>query len=170
MLVDVLSSFGQVSTKGLDEWDSLSIRNKFELERYEAILQNRLSHTDTFKSKNSIAVTYFSHNKAKLQKVEKTLDSNNCTIGIFRQFYNELGLVVYAFDYKKCCPEENQSDEKCFERVTFYERFEYDDKNRVIVHVFHVTTPMTYKETFKYDEDGTRRVTLVKISEPNFWK
>src|SRR5258706_13561378 len=95
LLAGFLSSFGQVSTKGFDEWDSLFIRNKIELERYENTLQKEMRYTDTFKTKRSITITYFSGNKTRLQKVEKTLDSNNCLIGIFHQYYNKLGLVVY---------------------------------------------------------------------------
>jgi hypothetical protein len=169
-LFELLSSFGQVSTKGHDEWDSLFIRNKIAIQRYENILRKELRYTDTSRTKGSITITYFSGNKMKLQRVEQTFDSNNCAMGIFHQYYNDLGLVVYAIGYKKCCPEENQNDEKCFERVTDYARFEYDDKNRIAVHVFHLTAPLTYKETCKYDADGTKQVNRVKIPGSKFWE
>ena len=165
-----LICLAQKVTRQSDNWDSLQIRTIEQLKKYEIILGKELYSIDTIKTKGQTVITYFAANKRILQKVSNSLDSNNCIRGIFSEYYNEVGLVAFRRGYKKCCPGEDTDDYKCFERITDYDRFEYDLQNRVIVRVFHVTTPMTYKETFTYEQDGTKQVTRIKITETSFWE
>lgn len=170
-LAQVTIGFGQTTTKRPDEWDSLFNRNRIEILRYKNILAKELRSTDTTKTLSTISITYFSKDSVKLEKIENMLDSNSRIRGILHTYYNELGLAAYIIGYKKCCPDEIRDNETCFERVTDYERFEYENNTRrILVHVFHVTTPGTYKETFSYDADGTKHVNRFKISETKFWQ
>lgn len=164
-----LSIFGQGSKGQYGPWDILFARNENEIKRYEDVLQKQLHHIDTVQTKNSIVITYFSANKKQLQKVENILDSNKCIVGILREYYNAAGLLEYRTAGNKCCPQANQ-DEECFERVSEYERLGYDDLGRVVVRVWHVSTPGTYKETYTYAQDGTRQTKREKISETSFWE
>ncbi|MEO5890397.1 MAG: hypothetical protein ABIQ31_09100 [Ferruginibacter sp.] len=161
----------QKSTREFNAWDTLRMRTAMELKQYNIIVQQEQCSTDTTRKNNYIIITYFDANKNKLQQISNYLDSNGCVSGITSEYYNAAALVKFRNGNKKCCPEKEMEDDyKCFEYMAGYERFEYDMQNRIIVHVSHVTTPMTYKEIFTYSQDGKQQAIRNHIDETSFWK
>lgn len=163
------NSYGQESTKKMNAWDSLRIRTLAEVQKHDEVLRKELSYTDTLRLKDEIIITYFSSDKRKLRKVSNNLDIDGCVRGILYEYFNINDLIEFQTGYKKCCPQDTVGGYKCFERVTDYSRFEYDDKGRVVVHVFHVTTPGTYRETITYSQEGNKEIKRQKIIETMFW-
>lgn len=162
--------FAQSSSRTMNAWDSLRLRTTEEIKLFEDIARVKRVHIDTLEMKGSTAIAYFDSNKQMLKKITNLFNLENCLVAIESEYYNSKGLLAFRQDYKKCCPGETTEDYKCFEKTIFYERFEYDDKNRMIIHVYHVTTPGTYKETFTYALDGSHKIQRATIEETKFWE
>ena len=162
-------SFGQESTKEMNAWDSLRIRTSVEVKQHDEILRKELSFTDTLKLEDEIIINYYSADKRKLRKVSNNLDIDGCVRGILCEYLNLNELIEFRTTYKKCCPQDTVGGYKCFERLTYYARFEYDDKGRVVVHVFNAGMYLTYRETITYSQDGNKEIKREKIKETEFW-
>jgi hypothetical protein len=163
-------ALAQNTGKAMNRWDSLHLRTTEEIKRFEAIVREKAVYIDTLRKEGAVLITFTDVNRMKLKVIAQLFNSENCLVAIHSEYYNLKGLPAFCNEFKKCCPEEMTDEYKCFERTTFYERFEYDEMNRLSLHVFHVTTPGTYKERFIYGFDGVVRIERVKIEETRFWE
>jgi DNA mismatch repair ATPase MutS len=170
MLLGQFVGYGQPTNRQLDEWDTLRIKTRAEVKNYDAAFQNALHFSDTSKRKNTVVINYYSADKKKLRTVSNHFDTTGCLTGTFTEYYNTNGLIAYQEDYKKCCNRKLADDERCFEYVVEYARYQYDETGRLVAHVYHLSTPMTIKETYTYSADGTKQVKREQIREPEFWK
>ncbi len=163
------AGYSQHTNRQLDGWDTLRMRTSSEIKKYDAALQKASSFTDTAKDKETIVMTYYASNKKKLRTVSNHFDTTGWLCGIFTEYYNKEGFIEYQENYKKCCDRKIADDERCFEYVVEYARYQYDKEGRLIARVYHLSTPMTIRETYTYTADGTKQVKRDHIREPQFW-
>ncbi len=164
-----LNAVSQKSQIPLDEWDTLRLKTYAELHHYDEILQKERSFSDTIITTDAVVVTYYTSVKKKLRVVVNHFDANKCLSRIVTEYFNNEGQLEYESIYKKCCEPKPKEDERCFEFVMDYGRYSYDSEGRVILHVYHLSTPMTIKEIYTYSSNGSKEVKREKIREPQFW-
>lgn len=171
-------TFGQSAKHkpDLTSWDSLHLRHEQTLNFYNNYIDSRLFKSDTLIRKDSIIISNFSKEALVLQRIIRSHrnvsygdDSIKCVEDVREEFYNSKGLIAYVRNYHQPCFIEFDSKNEDMFFTYYYERFEYDEHDNLIVRVFNISTPITVKETY-LNENGEWTKKRQKINETEFWK
>jgi len=144
--------------------------NKFN--DFDLRLLVELKRIDTIhRSKDSIVLIYYTNSNILLRK-QKRIYKPSCMTDSVIWYYNRKGLVEYIGYWTWSCRDVEKVDptEKYFGYKSSYDRFEYDSFDRIKKHVYHRSTPMTYRSIVSYDSEGKAQKNTISISENEFWE
>jgi hypothetical protein len=152
------------------------MRHDQALKFYNNYIDSVLFKSDTLTTKDSIVISKFSKDSLLLQKIIKCPrmvgygnDSLECVEDTKEEFYNSRGFIAYARNYHQTCSIKiDYQNEEIF-HAYYYERFEYDKNDNLIIRVFNLSTLKTIKETYT-NENGKWTKQRQKINETGFWK
>jgi hypothetical protein len=150
--------------------NQLEEANKFNGFKLRLLLE--LKRIDTIhKSKDSIVLFYYTDRNLLLQK-QKQIYRPGCMTDSIVWYYNRKGLVEYIGYWTWSCRnvEKVNPNEKYLGYKSSYDRFEYDTFDRIKKHVYHKSTPMTYRSVINYDSHGKTSIKTTQISESEFWE
>ncbi len=85
LLITLFGQFfvsAQSPTKAPIDWDSLRLRTKEEIKRYEEIARVKSEYIDTLSKEGLITIIYTDINKNKLKVISYISNSKNCLTSI----------------------------------------------------------------------------------------
>jgi hypothetical protein len=133
----------------------LKIRMLTELKKVDTLVHTR----------DSVAINYMDKTNVILSTIKKYY-KDNCLKDSLVIHYNKYGLIYYTENWSTDCYT-NPKDRLTYKNS--YSRYVYDEANRIIKYVFHISTPMTRRVLFKYDSDGHRTEEIERIEDTEFW-
>lgn len=152
----------------LSSWDSLYLMHKKTKKFYKDLLSKEYQKSDTLRINDSLVVTLISKSGYKLQKIVHSLDKKGCIQLQTHIYFNKLELPAYIEEQKKACLK--LRGKNIFDRISYYERFEYDKDKNLILHVFDISAFVAIKEIYVIDKSGNRNIKRQIIDELDFWK
>ena len=137
---------------------------------YQERLKKEKIKPDTITTKDSIVISYRSKTQKLIKKNSYVLDRHGCHKWIYKQYYNQDGLLTYRNSHSQTCAEK-KAEEGIYEFFLLYhERFEYDNKGDIALHVFMISSVDSYKDTYYTDELFIRKYKRTRIKYRDFWK
>lgn len=144
--------------------------NKFQ--EFEIRLLTELKQIDTIHSSKDSLILNFISKTGQLLRVQRQLYKPNCMTDSSNTYYNKMGLIEYYQNWSCSCGSMDLVDinDNFFCYRNSFHRYEYDNKNRVIKYVIHISTPQTIRWTFSYDDTGNTSKMWKRIKDYEFWE
>lgn len=159
-------SFSQTSAQEMPvKWKKYFEKHRETKKYYKNRLEKEGFWTDTIVIADSTIVSYISLRTGKIVQKHIIYNEDDCSKFESVNYYNKKELVVYKEYWSNSFPK-NKNDFT----IVYYERFEYDRKNRLKIHVFEISTPMTMKCTYIYKKRKRIPKRILKIEKLDFWK
>jgi hypothetical protein len=141
--------------------------------KYENVVLTQVVRIDTINKKDTVIVNYISIKNNLLKTESKLFRQSGCIYYRSISYFNKKELPEFIEYYEQPCltKEDAEKNGVVFEKLLYwYERYEYDSKNRIITKVGWFPTVKARRFEYSYDNYGKSTIKFIKIKEERFWE
>jgi hypothetical protein len=172
-------SYGQdISDTCLTEKQFNQLKNRIyflednsRLQKFQIRLLTELNRIDTIhNTADSLVVKYFDKTE-KLIRIQKKFLRKGCTKDSMVTHFNKDALLSYIENWSSglCDADTTDKENNYFIYRNCFSRYEYDSLKRLTKYVFHISTPLTRRIVYRYDNEGTKSSDTIAIRDDEFW-
>jgi len=132
--------------------------------RFNINMLKQLKLADTLCNTKDSAIVHFINKAGGVDCIEKKFYRHQSKDSS-RTYYNSKGLEVYYENWHTGA----WDDSTIISYKNNYYWFVYDEKYRLIKHVYHISTPRTRRILYNYDTTGKQSMEVIKIDDDEFW-
>lgn len=126
----------------------------------------------TLNTFDSITIRYLTNDGKILKKQRVLFDKSGCKTHTTDYYYSNDTLLQYVEYWRYNCSKAEDNDPSDY-TITDYlqrcDRFLYDSKGRLLLQVIDLSTPMTLRIEYRYNENGAREAISRRIKWNEFW-